>query len=157
MKEAVLVLLNWTHILAAVAWIGGIAAILFVVLPASRKTLGGDAQKFMAEIGSRFTPMANLSIGMLILTGALMVLIGQSPLDGAPGKTRAWALGLKILLVLAMAAIHFYRNLFLVPKIARVDSEPQKAGLRKLSLNLVKANFGATLAVLLLSSMQRWF
>lgn len=153
MKEAVLVLSRWVHLLAAVIWIGGIAAILLVVLPSSKKVLGGETPKLMGEVSRRFTPMANVSIGLLIVTGIVMLLTNQ--FSGLGEENNVWAgpLGLKLLLVSVMFLIHFYRNLILIPKIARISSVSSKASLQKLSLNMVKVNFVIALAVLLLSSM----
>jgi uncharacterized membrane protein len=62
-------------------------------------------------------------------------------------------MGFKLLLFLLMAAVHFYRGKVLAPRIARTPPEEGKANLQKLSLNLVKVNLVAGLAVLLLSAV----
>ncbi len=153
MNEAIAVLSHWVHLLATVIWIGGIAAILLVVLPSSKRILGGETPKLMGEVSRRFTPMANVSIGLLIITGGFLVLVDQSSGLGEANKVWSGSLGLKLLLALVMFLFHFYRNLFLAPRIARTGSETSRASLQKLSLNLVRASFGIALVVLLLSAV----
>lgn len=154
MKEAILVLSHWVHLLAAVIWVGGIASILFVVLPSARKVLGGEAARLMKEVSGKFTPMANLSIVLLISTGLVLILMNSQP-AGSGESTNIWTLpfGLKLILSSVMILIHFYRNLLLTPKIARTTSETSKASLQRQSLNLVIVNLIIGIAVLLLSSM----
>lgn len=150
MIDVIIVTSHWMHVLAVVIWIGGIAAILLVVLPSGRKVLAGETPKLMAEVSRRFTPMANISIGLLVFSGFVLVF-SQTP---EPGANRwSWFLGLKLLLAMLMLLIHFYRNLFLAPRIAKTTSETSKVSLQKLSLNLVKMNFGIAIVVLLISSM----
>ena len=62
-------------------------------------------------------------------------------------------LAVKHVLVFTMIVIHFYRGRILAPKIMKMESEPGKVALQNLSLNLVKANFGLGLMVLLLSAI----
>lgn len=154
MKETVLVLFHWFHLLAAVIWIGGIASILFVVLPSARKVLSGEAANLMKEISGKFTPMANLSVVLLIATGLALIFTDNQP-AGFGESDNAWTFpfGLKLILASVMILIHFYRNLVLAPKIARTTSETSKTSLQKLSLSLVKMNLIIGIAVLLLSSM----
>lgn len=152
MADTAIVVSLWLHVLAAVIWIGGIATILMVVLPSGRKITADGIPALMGEVSKRFTPIANVSIGLLLLTGLVLVFARQTPGPGA-NETWPWTLGLKIPLAALMFLIHFYRNLFLVPKIGRTTSETAKASFRKLSLTLVKINFGIALAVLLASSI----
>lgn len=147
MTDMIIVVSGWLHVLAAVIWIGGIASILFAVLPSSRKVLGGETPKLMAEVSRRFTPVANASIGFLALTGLILAFLGQQP------NLWSWPFGLKLLLVMAMFLVHFYRSLLLGPKISRTASETSTASLQKLSLNLVKLNFGIAMVVLFLSAI----
>jgi uncharacterized membrane protein len=154
MKETFLVLSYWLHVLAAVIWVGGIASILFVVLPSARKVLGGEAANLMKEVSGKFTPMANLSIVLLIVTGLALLWWDNRP-AGFGESDNAWTFpfGLKLILASMMILIHLYRNRVLAPKIARTTSEPSKTSLQRLSLILVKMNLIIGIAVLLLSSM----
>lgn len=152
MREILPVALIWFHLTATVIWLGGIAFILLVALPSARQILRGDAGGLMAEITRRFTPMANLSILILLLSGIfLMAINGNISGEDSTGG-HGTALLLKILLFLLMAGVHFYRGKVLAPRIAKTQADGEKASLQKLSLNLVWLNFGSGLAVLLLSA-----
>lgn len=151
MKELLSVALIWTHLVATVVWLGGMIFILWVAIPAARKALGADAGTLMGEVARTFTPLANGSILLLLLSGLALMAVegffGGALLSGV-GLVTAF----KLLLFLAMAAVHFYRGKVLAPRIARAGSDQERAGLQKLSLVLVKANLAAGLAVLLLSA-----
>ena len=152
MKELILITCYWLHLIATVIWVGGITFILFIAIPSSKQVLGAESAKLMGDISKRFTPLANYSIMFLVITGIVLAGLNKQ-FSGIRGFENNWttALILKFILVFSMAAIHFYRGLVLSPKITRTVSETEKAGLQKLSLNLVKVNFTLGLSVLLLS------
>lgn len=139
-----LIAVHWTHLVASVIWIGGIAFILFVAMPSCKQVLGAEAGRAMSEMSRRFVPLANWSIVLLVITG-----IALAATKGEDGWTAR--LAVKYILALMMIAVHFYRGLFLAPRIMRSVSDSEKSSLQKLSLGLVKVNFGLGLTVLLLS------
>ncbi len=154
MREFILVISHWLHLIATVIWIGGIIFILFIAIPSSRQVLGAESGKLMGEISKRFTPLANYSIILLIITG--LVLTGfNKQFSGIGNFDNDWTLTLtlKHVLILGMVAVHFYRGLVLSSKIVKTESIAEKTSLQKLSLNLVKVNFCAGLVVLLLSGV----
>lgn len=149
MREIILAISYWLHLIATVIWIGGITFILFVAIPSAKQVLGAEAGRLMGEISKRFTPLVNYSIILLIVTGvALAALINRD-------FWNSWTLVLTVkhLLVLGMVAVHFYRGLVLSPRIARTEPASEKTSLQKLSLNLVKVNFCLGLLVLFLSGI----
>lgn len=66
MREIILAVSYWVHLIATVVWFGGIVFILFVAMPSAKKVLGTEAGKMTGEISKRFTPMANYSIIFLV-------------------------------------------------------------------------------------------
>lgn len=163
MNLLVLSLSHFFHLLATVIWIGGIFMVLLVIFPSARATLEPPAMGgLMKEITGKFTPMVNISILVLIVTG---------PIIGHYGKnmTNPWEfynhwtpiMLVKHLLVVSMVIIHFYRGWLLTPKIGRLSAQasgspslsPQVAGLQKFSLNLVKVNFVLGIIVLLVTGI----
>ena len=147
-------LLTWFHLLSAVVWAGGIVFILFIAIPSSRQVLGPEAGKLMAEVSNRFTPLANLSIIILVVTGVALTPIrgyfsGPAILDGHPSLT----LLVKYILAFGMVAIHFYRGTVLGPKISRTVDQGKKQALQKLSLGLVRVNLALAVAILFFSSV----
>ena len=150
MKWMILSLCHFFHLLATVVWVGGITMILLVILPGAKASLDAGAMgKFMKYVTLRFTPLANLSIIVLILTGATMAFLKESA---------GWnvAMSIKYLLAAAMISIHFYRGWILTPTIAKLSAQgndPQRvAKLQSFSLNLVKTNFALGLLIILLSA-----
>ena len=143
MRELILAVSFWLHLVATVTWIGGIVFILFIAIPTAKQVLGAEAGKLMGEISKRFTPLANYSIFFIIVTGIVLTSTNQW----------TWVLIVKHVLVLGMVAVHFYRGLILAPKIAITESVFQKTFLQKVSLNLIKVNFCLGMAVLLLSGI----
>lgn len=155
MREILLSIGTAVHIFSAVVWIGGIFFILFVAIPTAKKNLEQPG-KFMGVLGKRFTPLANLSIFLVFVTGIFISLSTHSFSEIAClDSPWSQALFAKIFLVLIMAGIHFYRGLVLAPRIAKLTAKgmnPEKVGvLQKLSLNLVRFNFLFGLAVLLIT------
>ncbi len=164
MKLLVLSLSHFLHQLATVIWIGGIFMVLLVILPSARTSLESPplTGKLMKEITRRFTPMVNISILVLIITGPILGHLGKdmtNPLEFYNHWTPM--MGLKHFLVLSMVVIHFYRGWLLTPKIGRLSVQAegtpslssQIARLQRFSLNLVKANFVLGLAVLLITGV----
>lgn len=153
MREILLVGSYWLHSIATVVWIGGITIILFIVMPSAKQVLGVEAGKLMGEISKRFNPIANYSITLLIVTGAVLTAFNKQ-YSGICNFDNNWLLGLivKHVFVIGMVIVHFYRGLILTPKIAKTEAD-EKASLQKLSLNLVKTNFCLGLIVLLLSGI----
>jgi len=154
MNELILATASWLHLIATVIWIGGIAFILFIAMPSARQVMGTDAGKLMGVVSKRFTPVANYSIALLVLTGATMAVLNNR-FTSSTILDNNWIiiLAAKHILVLTMIVIHFYRGWILAPKIVRMESKPGKVALQNLSINLVKANFGLGLMVLLLSAI----
>ena len=153
MKEVLSVGFIWIHLLATVVWLGGMAFILLVAIPSARRAVGEDAAKVMGEVTRRFTPLANGSILLLLLSGLALLAMTGSFSEPVLLSGRGTAIVFKLLLFLLMAAVHFYRGKVLAPRIARTPPEQGKASLQKLSLNLVKVNLLAGLAVLLFSAV----
>lgn len=154
MKEVILVLCYWLHLITTVVWIGGIFFILFITIPSAKQVLGAEAGKLMGETSKRFIPLANYSIIVLIITGVALTAVSKQ-FTIIENFRNTWSSNLivKHVLVLGMIAVHFYRGYVLAPEIARTEPASEKASLQKLSLNLVKVNFFLGLIVLLFSGI----
>ncbi|NQT57032.1 MAG: CopD family protein [Desulfobacteraceae bacterium] len=155
----ILALSHFIHVMATVVWIGGILITLLVILPGSKTALESQPMvgKLMKEVAKRFTPMANISILMLIATGIIIFYYDKNYtflLD--LGNRWNVVIGLKHFFVATMIIIHFYRGLILNPKIERFSSQPNEnrtSTLKKISLDLVKINFALGIIVLLLTAV----
>lgn len=167
MNLLILSLSHFLHLLATVVWIGGIVMILLVILPAAKNALESApiVSKLMKEITKRFTPMANVSILVLIITG-IIILQSEKNFTGFLDFKNPWniVMLLKHFLVAIMILIHFYRGLILTPKIGRLSTQTNEslgsssssfniAKLQRFSLNLVKTNLVLGVTVLLLTGI----
>lgn len=157
MKE-LLAMIHWLHLLASAVWVGGIAFILFVALPSAKVVMGDEAGRLMGEIGRRFTPVVNIGILLLLVTGiALTGLYDHLPGIAMLAGNWPGIIILKHVVVLAMIVVHFYRGVILTPRIARTISPAEKGKLQKFSLNLVRLNFCLGVAVLLPGALSNIF
>jgi len=157
MNGLLLTVTMWVHLLSAVVWIGGIFFILYVALPVVGKILDQPA-KIMGPLSKRFVPLANISISLIIASGIIMTINSHEFADLASlSVLRTQSFFIKILLVVIMTSIHFYRGLVLTPGISRLMSKEGDPGkvkkLQSLSLNLVKINLLLGITVLLLTGM----
>ena len=171
MNLLILSLSHFLHLLGTVVWIGGIVMILLSVLPSAKAVLESTSlvSRLMKDITKRFTPMANLSILVLIVTG-FVIACYEKNFTGFWDFNNPWSaiMSLKHSLVALMIIIHFYRGWILIPKIGRLSAQTNEspksstlssevAGLQKFSLNLVKTNFVLGLIVLLLTGISSSF
>ena len=155
----VLALSHFIHVMGTVVWIGGILMTLLVILPSSKAALESAPMvgKLMKEVAKRFTPLANISILMLIATGIILFYYDKNYTSFLDLKNR-WnvVIALKHFFVATMIVIHFYRGLILNQKIEKFSSQPnekQSSRLKKISLDLVKVNFALGIIVLLLTAV----
>jgi len=157
MNGLLLAVTTWVHLLSTVVWIGGIYFILYVALPSAKQAIEQPG-KIMGPISKRYVPMANASIILIIASGIVMSLASHNYADLAK-LSSLWEqpLLVKVLIVLLMASIHFYRGLILTPRITRLTSEgshaEQTAKLQSFSLRLVKVNFILGIVVLFVTSI----
>ena len=155
----VVALSHFLHAMGTVVWIGGILMTLLVIVPGSKAALESPplVGKLMKEVARRFTPLANMSILLLIVTGIIMLYYDKNYTSFLDLK-KSWnvVLAIKHSFVATMVLIHFYRGLILNPKIERSSSQPnekQTSKLKKISLGLVKINFALGITVLLLTAV----
>jgi uncharacterized membrane protein len=145
--------------MGTVVWIGGILMTLLVILPGSKTALESQPMvgKLMKEVAKRFTPMANISIILIIVTGIIMYFYDKNYTSFSDiGNRWNLVIAVKHVFVAIMIVIHFYRGLILNPKIERSSSQPnekQTSKLKKISLDLVKINFALGITVLLLTAV----
>jgi uncharacterized membrane protein len=150
---------HFLHISATVVWIGGIFMTLLVILPGSKTALESAplVGKLMKEVGQRFTPLANMSIFILIVSG-LILLYANRNFTSSGDLLKSWNILIfcKFAVVAVMVCIHFYRGSILSKKIiesAAQANEAHTAGLRKLSLDLVKTNLILGIVVLVFTAV----
>ena len=152
MIEIANLILYWLHQVATVVWIGGIAFILFILIPKSKEAMRQDAGKLIGIVSMRFKLFADWSIILLIVTGISLFTINKASTHrDDPVNYRTLFMIMKHVFFLLMVLIHLYRNYVLTKKIANEQNSSPKITLQKLSLNMVKTVFIFGLIVILLS------
>jgi len=118
----VLSLAYWLHMLATVAWVGGLTALIYLFLPTAQKQLDPEALAgLMLHIQRRLDPLAWLSLAVLITTG--LVQMGVSPnYQGFLRISNLWtvAIFIKHLAFLLMVAISAYISWGVLPAMRRL-------------------------------------
>ncbi len=133
MSSTVLAILFAAHLLSAVVWIGGMIVLALVVFPGVRRVLGdawfdttsphSSAAMLLTELERRFTPLANLSLIVLIATGMLQMSADENYGGFLEfNNTWAWAMLLKHLAVVGMVLIAGYIALVLEPQRSRLQT-----------------------------------
>jgi len=81
----------WMHMLATVVWIGGLAVLTLLVIPAARRTLDDNAYAGILEkVQQRLDPLAWFSV--LVLLGSGMLQMSANPnYQGFLAVNNQWA------------------------------------------------------------------
>ena len=100
------VALDYLHNLVAAAWIGGVAYLAFALLPALRgPAAGGRGGALMLAAASRFTVVAAASIGIVVVSGPLLMWSLDGDLGDVAGSAYGRLIMAKVALALAMVGI----------------------------------------------------
>ncbi|HEX7279063.1 MAG TPA: copper resistance protein CopC [Solirubrobacterales bacterium] len=125
---------NVLHVLAASVWLGGLAALLFV-LPAATRELGPpDRSRLLAANLARFSPVALLCVAVILLTGLGQAYAYVRDLDNLLDTAYGRAVLIKfVLLVGFLVPLAAYNRRRSVPRLERIAAggePPGRAGLR---------------------------
>lgn len=153
----------WCHVLAAIVWIGGMAFLTLVIVPALRAVdLGPRRVKLLHHTGVRFRNVAWIAIGVLVATGVAILWlrgIGWAALTTAAFWTSSFGgvLAVKLLLVAAIVAASVLHDFVLGPSATRQlradPSSPEALRLRRTATFLGRGNLLLALAVVALAVM----
>ncbi len=114
------VIADWTHLLVASVWIGGLASLLVVLSAVPR----ADRSEVARALVPRFSTVAGISLCALLLTGAFMTSLEVPALQALTATFYGRALLVKILLFAPLAVLGALNRFFLVPRIRRAASTP---------------------------------
>ena len=144
----ILAIIYWLHMLATVTWIGSLAAINLLVLPASTRTLKlVDQLSFIAALQKRLEPLAWFCMGLLLVTG-LFQLSTSPHYDGFLNTSTQWSLAILIKhgLAIIMVVVSAIQTWEVLPAIHRTlmrkdkAEEDELAKLQKKELLILRLN-----------------
>jgi putative copper export protein len=157
----ILVVSYWFHLLATIVWLGGLASTLLVSWPALRR--GTLAANNWLLLQQRFTPWANGSLLVLLITG-LVQMTNDSNYTGLLTVDSLWAGALlaKHVAFVGMVLVSAYVQWSLYPAMARLrllaDRRPSLASeeqekLSRRELRLLRLNLACAAAILLFTAV----
>jgi uncharacterized membrane protein len=158
-----LAVIYWLHMLATVVWIGSLAAINILVLPASHRTLKlADQLSLISALQKRLEPLAWFCMGILLVTG-LFQLSTSPHYDGFLSLSTQWSFAILVkhgfaVLMVVVSAIQTWEVL---PAIHRTLMKKEKAdeaelaGLQKKELLLLRINLALSALILGATALAR--
>lgn len=114
-------IIYWLHMLATVTWIGGLAALALLVLPAARTALEAPLYARLLEaIQRRLDPLGWLSLAVLVGTGMFQMSANPN-YQGFLAVSNRWssAILMKHLVFLGMTIASAYMTWGLLPALRR--------------------------------------
>ena len=154
----------WLHMLATATWVGSLAALALLILPAMKRALDHETQLvFLEAIQKRLEPIAWFSISLLILTGLFQMSVNPH-YDGFLSISTQWSLAIltKHILGMIMVVVSAIQTWEVIPAISRAILISKKNNetanldaLRKREINLLRINFGLAILILLATAFAR--
>jgi len=128
-SPVILAILYWLHMLATVTWIGSLAALNFLVLPAATRALKpADQLGFISALQKRLEPLAWFCMGLLLVTG-LFQLSTSPHYDGFLSVSTQWSLAILVKhgLAVGMVVVSAIQTWEVLPAIQRTLMKKEKA------------------------------
>ena len=162
----VLAIAYWLHMLATVVWIGGLAALAVIFLPAARRLLApADYSNLLAKIQRRLQMVGWFSLAVLVVTG-LFQMSSHPAYQGFLTIDSMWAVAILIkhLVIGLMVLISAYLTWGILPAMQRMalirasGRQVDESATRRLELResrILTGNLVLSIVVLLLTALAR--
>lgn len=158
-----LAVIYWLHMLATVVWIGSLAAVNILVLPASQRTLNlGDQLSLISALQKRLEPLAWFCMGILLVTG-LFQLSTSPHYDGFLSFSTQWSFAILVkhgfaVLMVVVSAIQTWEVLPAIHRTLMKKEKAEEAELAKLQkkeLLLLRINLALSALILGATALAR--
>jgi uncharacterized membrane protein len=159
-----LALTYWLHLLATVTWVGSLAGVSFLILPAMQRSLDSENQLvFIEAMQKRLEPIAWFCMSLLVLTGLFQMSVNPH-YDGFLSTSTQWSLAIltKHLLGIIMVVVSAIQTWEVIPAIRRAIVRSKKSenaeeidSLRRKEVLLLRTNFGLSVLILLATAFAR--
>ena len=160
-----LALTYWLHLFATVTWVGSLAGVSLLVLPAMKRSLDSETQVvFIEAMQRRLEPIAWFCMSLLLATGLFQMSVNPH-YDGFLSTSTQWSLAIltKHLLGIIMVVVSAIQTWEVIPAIRRTillskknKTDPdQLDSLRRREIFLLRTNFGLSLLILLATAFAR--
>ena len=159
-----LALTFWLHLFATVTWVGSLAGVSLLVLPAMQRSLDAETQLvFIEALQKRLEPIAWFSMSLLLVTGLFQMSVNPH-YDGFLSTSTQWSLAILIkhILGIVMVVVSAIQTWEVIPAIRRAIVRSKKTSnpgqiesLRRREVILLRMNFGLSLLILLATAFAR--
>jgi len=158
-----LALTFWLHLLATVTWIGSLASISILVLPAAARALRLPEQLVLVDaVQKRLEPIAWFSVSLLVVTGLFQMSVNPH-YNGFLATSGQWSLAIlaKHVLVATLIAVSAVHTWDVLPAIRRALLRKEKAdpadlrALQRREVALLRASLVLAALILLATAFAR--
>jgi uncharacterized membrane protein len=159
-----LTLAYWLHMLATVVWIGGLSALVLLVVPAASQSFTqAQLAVLLHNLQRRLDPLAWFSLAVLTVTGMFQMSANPN-YNGFLAFNNQWAVAilLKHILFLGMILLAAYQTWWLLPALRRMILRQvhhpvtiQDQDLQRRVFWLSRLNIALAVIVLLLTAIAR--
>jgi uncharacterized membrane protein len=137
--------LRIVHVLAAIIWVGGTVALVFVAVPPAQRLEGELRARQLRELGRRWRPLGWSALGVAVATG-IAIAARDHAFDTTP-RDFDWVLAVKGVLVGLLVAGAYLHDYVLGPGLARQIREGLPPSRRPLLVAIGRTNLLLTLAI----------
>jgi copper transport protein len=134
---ALLFPVNVIHVAAMAVWLGGLAALLLVAPRGTRELDPGERGRVLAGTLSRFSQIALVSAGAILLTGLIQAYVYVRHPGDLLTTSYGIAVTIKFVLFLAVIAFAAYNRRRSVPALNRIAAAGESPG--RVGVNLRRA------------------
>jgi uncharacterized membrane protein len=143
--------LRVVHLLAAIVWVGGTIALVFVSVPPAQRLEGPQRAAMLRELGRRWRPLGWGALAVAIVTGAWIASL-EHAFDTTPRRFDI-VLAVKGALVGLLVAGAYLHDFVLGPGLARQIREGKPQSLRPLLVAIGRVNLAITIVLPILGAV----
>ncbi|MBE9518439.1 MAG: DUF4149 domain-containing protein [Bacteroidetes bacterium] len=154
MDVSLTLLLKWFHLMATVAWIGGMFTNFFIYIPSIGKTLEPAlAGKLMAAVMKRFRILVYISMTVFLISGIMMASLHLDSGAIVSSKNQMVAvLIFKVPLYILMVILAIVAFEVIAPRVARIAADGPSPRLQRAQrTQKILAMIGFLLGILVLT------
>jgi len=143
--------LRIVHLLAAIVWVGGTIALVFVSVPPAQRLEGPQRAAMLRELGRRWRPIGWSALAVAIATGAWIASL-EHAYDTTPTRFDV-VLAVKGALVGLLVAGAYLHDFVLGPGLAREIREGKSQSMRPVLVAIGRLNLLITIALPILGAV----
>lgn len=140
------------HVLAMSAWAGGLATLLLAVPAATTRLEPADRTRLLASLLLRFSPMALIAVGVILLTGVVQAVIEVGSFPALIETAFGRAVLIKFVLLLILVGFGAFQRRSLLPQLERLAATGAAPGAGGATLRRVLQAEVALIAVILVAT-----